>query len=273
VSRRLRYDIPGEDWRRSHSSIVESGIEGMFAPELEPPLSLVVEIGFCRGEFLMDMARRHPKRAFLGVEISFKRVLKMARRFALTDLENVRLVEADGEGVVASLLGDATVEEFWINFPDPWPKARHAGRRIVQSRFVSQMASRLVDGGVVQIASDDAIYASHIDEILSGEPLLRNAFDAPFLPRVPGRFETDYESAWRAEGRPLHFFCYERLPRSSLEPSRTLPASGVAVPPARLRPRGALAGGGSLGTAQTVCPRGLVCCLGLSRVLSGHPRV
>lgn len=222
MSRRLRYDIPGADWRRSHSSIVESGIDGMFAPELEAPLSLVVEIGFCRGEFLTDMARRQPDRAFLGVEISFKRVLKMARRFALTQLENVRLVEADGEGVVASLLGEASVEEFWINFPDPWPKARHAGRRIVQGPFVAQMASRLVDGGVIQIASDDANYARHIDETLSAEPDLRNAFDTPWRSHVPGRLETDYESAWRAQGRPLHFFCYERLrrpPQDSPHPS------------------------------------------------------
>ena len=214
MSRRLRYDIPGVDWRRSHSSIVESGLDAMFAPELEPPLSLVVEIGFCRGEFLMDMAGRHPERAFLGLEISFKRVLKMARRFALTELENVRLVETDGEGFIASLLADATVEEFWINFPDPWPKARHARRRIVQAPFVSQMASRLVDGGVVQIASDDFSYAQHIGRTLAAEPLLRNAFNAPWRSEVPGRLETEYEAAWRAQGRPLHFFCYERLPRA-----------------------------------------------------------
>ena len=119
MSRALRYNIPGVDWRRSHAQVAGPGIAAAFAPELPPPLSLVVEIGFCRGEFMMEMARRHPKRAFLGVEISFKRVLKMARRLAQTELENVRLLEADAEGVVASLLGDATVEEFWINFPDP----------------------------------------------------------------------------------------------------------------------------------------------------------
>ena len=70
MSRKLLYDIPGVDWRRPHSRVVESGIAAAFAPELEEPLSLVVEIGFCRGEFMTEMARRHPKRAFLGVEIS-----------------------------------------------------------------------------------------------------------------------------------------------------------------------------------------------------------
>jgi len=215
MSRKLLYDIPGVDWRRPHSRIVESGIPGAFAPELEAPLELVVEIGFCRGEFMMEMARRHPKRAFLGVEISFKRLLKMARRLALTEFDNVRLIEADGEGVVESLLGEASVEEFWINFPDPWPKARHARRRIVQAPFVSQMASRLVDGGLVQVATDDADYAEQIDATLASQPLLRNALDAPWLPVLPGRPETSYEAAWRAEGRSLHFFTYQRIPRST----------------------------------------------------------
>lgn len=162
---------------------------------------------------MLEMARRHPKRAYLGVEVSFKRVLKMARRLALTDVENIRLVEADGEGVVESLLGDASVEEFWINFPDPWPKARHARRRIVQPGFVAQMALRLVEGGVVQVATDDRIYAEEIDRVLAAEPLLRNAHASPWVSEVAGRLETSYETAWRAEGRPLHFFSYERLPR------------------------------------------------------------
>ena len=214
MSRRLLYDIPGPDWRRPVSRLAESGIDAAFAPEFEPPLSLVVEIGFCRGEFMMEMARRHPKRVFLGVEISFKRVLKMARRCARTGLDNVRLLEADGEGVVASVLSPASVEEFWINFPDPWPKARHARRRIVQAPFVSQLTSRLVDCGVVQIATDDPTYAQQIDAVLSAEPTLRNRFETPWLSRVAGRIETSYETAWRAEGRPLHFFAYERIPRS-----------------------------------------------------------
>ena len=215
MTRRLRYDIPGCDWRRPHSQIAELGIEGAFAPEFTRPLSLVVEIGFCRGEFMTEMARRHPKRAFLGVEVSFKRVLKMARRLALTDVENIRLLEADGESVVESLLEDASVEEFWINFPDPWPKARHARRRIVQPRFVSQMASRLKDGGVVQVATDDRTYAEEIDRVLSAEPLLRNTYASAWVCEVAGRLETSYEAAWRADGRSLHFFAYERLPRSA----------------------------------------------------------
>jgi tRNA (guanine-N7-)-methyltransferase len=221
MTRRLRYDIPGVDWRRSHSQVAGPGIEAAFAPEFDPPLSLVVEIGFCRGEFMMELARRHPKRAFLGVEISFKRVLKMARRLAQTEIENVRLLEADGEGVVESLLREATVDEFWINFPDPWPKARHADRRIVQPAFVSQMASRLVDGGVIQIATDDPSYASQVHETLSAEPQLRNAQEEPWVGHLSARLETSYEAAWRAEGRQLHFFSYERVPRSSLDPSRS----------------------------------------------------
>jgi tRNA (guanine-N7-)-methyltransferase len=139
----------------------------------------------------------------------------MARRLAQTEFDNVRLIEADGEGVVESLLAEESVEEFWINFPDPWPKARHARRRIMQPPFVAQMASRLKDGGRVQVATDDIDYAQQIHATLAGEPLLRNALDARWLPELPGRPETSYEAVWRSEGRSLHFFSYERTPRSS----------------------------------------------------------
>ena len=143
MSRALHYDVPGPDWRVALPAAGELSWQRVFAPALAPPLRLAVEIGFGRGEFLMRLAADQPDVAFVGIEYSFKRVLKVARRLARTRLTNVRLVQAEGRQAVRELLEPASVEAFWINFPDPWPKARHAGRRIVQSPFVSQMASRM----------------------------------------------------------------------------------------------------------------------------------
>jgi tRNA G46 methylase TrmB len=70
-----------------------------------------------------------------------------------------------------------------------------------------------VPGGELHLATDHEDYAAQIDASLAGEPLLENAF-APdrFRREVPGRQPTAYELEWRAEGRPLHFFCYRRRP-------------------------------------------------------------
>jgi tRNA (guanine-N7-)-methyltransferase len=112
---------------------------------------------------------------------------------------------------VRELLPEGCVETFWINFPDPWPKKRHARRRLLQPELVRALALRLVPGGALQVATDDVPYAEQIDAALGAEPRLENALaPAPFARERPGPSATAYELEWRAEGRTLHFFTYLR---------------------------------------------------------------
>lgn len=211
MSRRLKYDIPGPDRRVTPDDVREKGWAAIFEPDGISPAGMVVEIGFGRGEFLLDLATRSPERAHVGVEYSTKRVLKMARRLARLPLGNLRLVCAPGEEVVDDLLRPASVSAFWINFPDPWPKKRHLERRLIQPAFAALLADRLMPGGDLYIATDHADYAEQIDGVLAAESALDNRF-APhrFLREVPGRLPTAYELEWRAEGRPLHFWHHRR---------------------------------------------------------------
>ena len=121
MTRSLKYDIPGVDWRVSAEDVRAKGWDALFASEASTPADvgarpLVVEIGFGRGEFLLDLARSEPGTRFVGVELAFKRVLKMARRLARTELRNVRLLQERGERVVEELLAPDSVSAFWINF-------------------------------------------------------------------------------------------------------------------------------------------------------------
>jgi tRNA (guanine-N7-)-methyltransferase len=211
MARHLKYDIPGPDRRVAFEDLRDAGVLAAFAPDLPAPRGLVVELGFGRGEFLWDLAAAAPDRAFLGVEYSGKRVLKMARRLAKGGPANVRILQARAEDAVADLLGPGSVDTFWVNFSDPWPKARHHRRRMIQPAFARALAERLVPGGALEVATDDVPYAEWIDAALAGEPLLENALaPEPFAREVPGRKATAYELEWRAEGRPLHFFRYRR---------------------------------------------------------------
>ncbi len=211
MARTLKTDVQGPDWRRSLEEAARSGPAALFAPDLPADAPLVVEIGFGRGEFLTRLAEADPQRACLGVEYSYKRVTKMARRTALTPIANLRLIEARGEDVIADVLRDRSVTEFWINFPDPWPKKRHARRRLVQPELVRLMTDRLVPGGRIALATDHVAYAEQMHASLASEPRLENRFaPAPWLTEVADRSRTAYELEWRAEGRPLHFFEYRR---------------------------------------------------------------
>ncbi len=210
MARKLKRDIPGPDRRVTVAEVLEKGWPAIFGPDLADPFPLVVELGFGRGEFLRDLAARAPQRAHLGVEASWKRVLKMARRVAPTGERNLRLICAPAEQVVREILPPASVACFWVNFPDPWPKKRHHKNRLLQRPFVAQLAHRLVPGGCLEIATDHEGYAKVIDDALRHEPTLENALDRPFRRDVPGRMRTAYELEWRACGRPLHFWSYRR---------------------------------------------------------------
>jgi tRNA (guanine-N7-)-methyltransferase len=212
MSRRPKTDIPGEDRRVTLEAVREAGgFGGVFAGRVASPLPLVVEIGFGRGEFLLALAEESPAQAFVGIEYSAKRTLKMARRIAKRELANVALVEAPAEAVLRDALPDASVACFWLNFPDPWPKKRHHRRRFVQSDTLARIARRLVPDGLLRIATDDPDYAAWIDEHLVAEPALANAY-APdrWRAAVEDRMPTAYELEWRALGRSFYFFEYRR---------------------------------------------------------------
>jgi tRNA (guanine-N7-)-methyltransferase len=171
----------------------------------------VLEIGFGRAEALIGLALAHPTRAFLGVEVSRKRVVKAARRVARAGLANVRLVHASAEAVLEHALPAASLAEIFVNFPDPWPKRRHHKRRLLQPPVVERLARALAPGGVLHVATDHESYAEWIAGVLSAEPTLENLHaPAPFSREPPERPETRYEADFRAEGRPLHYFEYRR---------------------------------------------------------------
>jgi tRNA (guanine-N7-)-methyltransferase len=214
MSRALRYDIPGIDFRVDLATAAERGFPELFGADVAKPLPLVLEIGFGRGEFLVHLAQASPETAFVGVEYSAKRVLKLARRIARTPLRNVRLFEATAEQLVREVLPPVSISCCWINFPDPWPKKRHFKRRLIQPPFAAALRERLVPDGLLRIATDHPGYAEWIDEVLSAAEGLENRY-APdrFRPEAAGRPPTAYELEWRALGRSLHFFEYARRDR------------------------------------------------------------
>lgn len=208
MSRTLKTDIPGMDWRVGLDEVARRGPSALF--DVAPPPRLVLDVGFGRGEFLHALAEKDAGVGFLGLEYSRKRVLKMARRLALTELRNVRLVHAPAQLVFERAIPTASVHRCWINFPDPWPKKRHASRRLVQPAFIRDVARALETDGLLEVATDHLEYALWIDEVLAGEPMLENRHGTGWAREAEGRPCTAYEAEWRAENRPLHFFTYVR---------------------------------------------------------------
>jgi tRNA (guanine-N7-)-methyltransferase len=173
----------------------------------------VLEIGFGRGELLLDLADANPKRVYLGVEISRKRVEKVARRAEKRGLANVFLLHAPAEFALERVLTPGCVEECWINCPDPWPKKRHWRRRLVQAPLVELLAKALAPDAVLHVSTDHPGYRDWIADVFAAQDHFANLHaPAPWSDSPPARRETAYESEWRAEGRAIAYFDYRRRP-------------------------------------------------------------
>jgi tRNA (guanine-N7-)-methyltransferase len=172
---------------------------------------VVLDIGFGRGEVLIAMGLEHPECSLLGVEVSRKRVRKVARRLERAGVRNARLVHGTAEYLLERVLAPDSIAECWINFPDPWPKKRHHKRRLVRPDILVHLARILEPGGRLHIATDHTGYRDWIAGVMAAAGGLRN-LHAPeaWSEKRPERAETGYEAEFVAEGRPIAYFAYGR---------------------------------------------------------------
>jgi len=129
---------------------------------------LHVDLGCGDGSFLCALAQRLPEKNFLGVERLLGRIRTSSRKAA--GLSNVRLLQMESSYAVRYLLFSESVETFYLLFPDPWPKRRHHGRRIVTPDFLNSVHVAIQENGVIYIATDHRDYFRKIKETAESTP-------------------------------------------------------------------------------------------------------
>ncbi len=130
-----------------------------FQPSPTRGEGLVLEIGFGGGEHLVAQAVAHPEQRFIGVEPFINGVASCLRHIEEANAQNIRLHQGDARDVVARL-PDASLNRVYILFPDPWPKARHHKRRLIQQEFLDDLARVMKLGAELHFATDWGNYAS-----------------------------------------------------------------------------------------------------------------
>ncbi len=153
-----------------------------------------LEIGFGNGDHLLALARAHPERDFLGVEVHRAGLGRLMLGLAQSGSSNVRLICHDAVEVLQAQLPEASLDEILILFPDPWPKKRHHKRRLIQGPFVALAAQILKPEGVLRLATDWEPYAQQMLETLSACPALSNLSPGgSYAPRPDSRSPTRFE--------------------------------------------------------------------------------
>jgi tRNA (guanine-N7-)-methyltransferase len=161
------------------------------------------------GETTVDMAAADPDRNYLAVEVHTAGVANLLGLIETAGLRNVRVAHGDALALVRERLGPASLRAIHVFFPDPWPKARHHKRRLIQPTHVRLLADRLEPGGVLHRATDAAHYAEQLVEVLTGETRLTNVYEG-FAPRPARRPDTRYEQRGLAAGRASFDLVFRR---------------------------------------------------------------
>ncbi len=167
---------------------------------------LFVEIGFGGGEFLLDLAKRHPNANILGIEISNPSLRKAEKKIKNRHLTNVQLAMGDARAILWLNCAPNELSRTYINFPDPWHKAGHVNRRLIDAQFLSLLAARMPAGGKLEIATDHPHYQQWIAERLAESPYFDSSIGVPFKTDDPDRYRTKYELQALAAGSQCRYF-------------------------------------------------------------------
>lgn len=189
---------------------------------VEPPLHaqewfgrtapLIVEIGSGTGISTAAMAADEPEFDVVAVEVYQPGLAQLVGLVDRGGLTNVRMIRGDAVVVLDELIEDKSLQGIRVFFPDPWPKARHHKRRLVQSGTLATMAEKLVDGGVLHIATDHADYTEWIRELLDNQDTTATHL-VPLTGESPislARPTTKFEGRAADEGRVVTEFVYTR---------------------------------------------------------------
>ncbi|MFJ5409140.1 tRNA (guanosine(46)-N7)-methyltransferase TrmB [Pectobacterium punjabense] len=173
---------------------------------------VVLEIGFGMGASLVTMAAQHPEQNFLGIEVHLPGVGACLASAQEAGISNLRVMCHDALEVLMKMIPDGSLSMVQLFFPDPWHKARHNKRRIVQVPFAELVQSKLKVGGVFHMATDWEPYAQHMLEVMTSVAGYRNLSDNnEYVVRPESRPLTKFEARGQRLGHGVWDLMFERI--------------------------------------------------------------
>lgn len=155
---------------------------------------VTLEIGFGMGASFVEMANNMPDDQFLGIEVHNPGVGACLMAIDEKKLSNIKVMCHDAVEVLENMIPDNSLSKVQIFFPDPWHKARHNKRRIIQPQFVELLKHKLKPGGILHLATDWQDYAEHMLEVLKQtEGFVNLSATGDYIPRPKERPITKFE--------------------------------------------------------------------------------
>lgn len=176
---------------------------------------LHIEIGMGKGQFIHRLALDHPDINYLGIEMYSSVLYRALEKRAQTELDNLFFLRFDAQ-YLPNIFSSGDVERIYLNFSDPWPKDRHAKRRLTSPGFLAMYDQILSPDGFLQFKTDNrSLFDFSVESVQDSgiwhmDELTYDLHHSEFL---EGNIMTEYESRFVAEGKPICRFVTSRKGR------------------------------------------------------------
>lgn len=163
-----------------------------------------IEVGMGKGKFIMELARTNPEINYIGIERYSTVMLKALQKREQLQLSNIYFMCVDAKNM-AEIFEPGEVARIYLNFSDPWPKDRHAKRRLTSPQFMEVYDKILSKDGRVEFKTDNrGLFDYSLESVPeAGWKILESTFDLHHSEMAEGNVMTEYETKFAAEGKPI----------------------------------------------------------------------
>ena len=184
-----------------------TGFYGVFETPSDRRVEL--DLGCGSGSYTSALCGLFPESRILAADVMLGRLRKVVKRCRRGHFDNVTILRVEARYLISRLLPDRSVDRIHLLCPDPWPKGRHRGHRLLTSDFTSQLHRVLRDGGVFHFSSDDEYYRDAVGRVLASSGLFEPCDGA--VADLAG-IASDFEKRWLEEGKLVPHRAWRKLP-------------------------------------------------------------
>ncbi|MGO0062376.1 tRNA (guanosine(46)-N7)-methyltransferase TrmB [Brevibacillus fluminis] len=204
---RLR-NIPGaEETLRQYPVFVASPtlLKGKWREHFGNDNPIHVEIGCGKGRFITTLAARHPERNFIAIELKAEVILRSAQKTEMQTIPNLAMVQYNA-AMLSDLFAEGELACIYLNFSDPWPKARHYKRRLTYKTFLALYRSVLAPDGHIELKTDnEGLFEFSLNQFANEGFQLHNiTFDLHRSAQAEGNVMTEYEQRFSERGQRIY---------------------------------------------------------------------
>lgn len=174
---------------------------------------VVVEFCSGNGAWIAKKAAENPHLNWVAVEMKFDRVRKIWSKIKNGHLDNLIVIWGEAHATVEKYFPDNSISDAYMNFPDPWPKNRHAKNRLMRTEFADQLSRILKEGKSFTFVTDDAPYSKWTIQVMREHRDFVSFYPEPFFTTDASDYGASYfDSLWREQGRVIRYHkFYKRI--------------------------------------------------------------